>query len=141
MKRDRSVMNFLQKAYQLAITLVCLVALTLGWQGILTLSTPSAMARGNDMVQYERQNAQEQIDQAFGSGTSDRVEGQLEQTYGKAQRQMGKASGQLEGASRQAEGQAKEGIGRAKSAIDRAGSEVQDQGESLIDNVKDFFSN
>jgi uncharacterized protein YjbJ (UPF0337 family) len=138
MKRDHLIVNFLQRAYQLVATFACLVVLTLGWQGVFTISAPAAMA-GNDMVQYERQNAQEQIDRAFGAGTSDQSEGKIDQAYGNVQRQFGKTSGQAEGAARQAQGQAKEGIGRAKSAIDRAGSEAQDQGGNLIDSVKDFF--
>lgn len=149
MKHAHSTVNLLKGAYRLAITVACAISLSLGWQGIFTFATPTAMAASNDvqlvasrngMVEYERQNAQEQIDRAFGSGTSDQVGGQVEQTYGAAQRQFGKASGQLEGAAKEAEGRAKQNLGRAKSAIEQAGSEAQDQGENLIDNVKDFFS-
>jgi uncharacterized protein YjbJ (UPF0337 family) len=150
MKHSHLAVNLLKGACRLAVVIACVVSLSLGWQGIFTFATPAAMAASNDvqliaggmdMVEYERQNAQKQIDSAFGSGSSDQLGGQIEQTYGSAQRQFGKASGQVEGAAKQAEGRAKQDIGRAKSAIEQAGSEAQDQGESLIDNVKDFFGN
>jgi uncharacterized protein YjbJ (UPF0337 family) len=128
MTHGYSTARLLQKAYQLVISAVCIMAFSLGLQSVFTIATPAAKAMtldtqlvAYDMVEYERQNAQEQIDRVFGSGTGKQLGGQVEQAVGKVQRELGKSSGEVEGTTRQVEGRAKQDLGRTQNALERAG--------------------
>ncbi|NJO41847.1 MAG: CsbD family protein [Cyanobacteria bacterium CRU_2_1] len=139
---------FVRKICKLAFSLSCVVAFTLGCQGLFAGVTSSAIAMpqqtqqvawGNNLVDYSKAHAASELDRIVGEGTSDRLEGQAEQAVGSTQRQFGKVSGQVEGTTKQAEGKVKEGVGQTKNAFEQASEKVQEQTENAIDAVKNLF--
>lgn len=100
--------------------------------------SPQAIAVAESIEEAEAQ-AQETLDDTFGAGTSDQVEGQIEQATGAVQQKAGELTGQVQGAVKQVQGKAKEDIGQVKEATEEASSEVKETSEGIVDKVKGFF--
>ncbi|NJL88079.1 MAG: CsbD family protein [Leptolyngbyaceae cyanobacterium SM1_1_3] len=126
-------------------------ALLLAVGSVLVVSaSPAVAAVGTDAsrvapgspaaAEVVQERAKREFNEKLGAGTSDKVEGTLEDTVGKAKRQLGDFGTEMDGTTDRVEGQMKQTMGRAKDAADRAGDKAEDAGESLIDNIKDFFN-
>ncbi|MDY6780995.1 MAG: CsbD family protein [Cyanobacteriota bacterium] len=114
--------------------------------GVGTFAPPAAHA-SNPLL---ADNPIEAIEDAFGPGTGEQIEGKVKKDIGTVQRNLGKASGQIEGAAKQVKGSAEQGIGQVKNKVDRdidtvqrnsdkAASELDDASDNVVDAVKDFF--
>jgi uncharacterized protein YjbJ (UPF0337 family) len=129
--------------------LFCTLAISTTCLGIALATTPAATAMplefhppilGSDVVQKLDQKAKSDLDTVAGSGTSDRLEGQVDQAVGKVQKEFGKASGQVEGAVQQARGKAKEDIGTTRRSIEKTADQAEEASDNAIDSIKNFFS-
>ncbi|MEM7554746.1 MAG: CsbD family protein [Cyanobacteria bacterium P01_A01_bin.84] len=128
--------------------------LTVTWLGVFTDTHSTANAQGlnvqsnSTVIAFDyndgkniKQKAKNDFDTVLGSGSSDKVEGKVEQALGNAEQSLGKVTGQAKGVSKQVSGRAKQDIGRTKDAAEDLGSEVKENTESTVDNIRDFFSN
>lgn len=129
--------------------LFCAIALSATWVGIALATTPSAMAfpvelqphfLATDVIQKMDRKAKSDLDKVAGSGTSDKLEGQVNKTAGKAKQELGKARGQAEGTAQQAKGKAKEDIGTTRRAVEKAADNAEEAADSATDSIKNFFS-
>lgn len=128
----------------------CLLALTFVWEGTALSSRTEAIAApqfvspqlvaANTVEKLDRK-AKSDLDAVVGAGTSDKLEGQVDEAVGTVERNLGKMGGEAEGAAKQAKGQAKQSMGEAKSAIDEAADNVEEASEGFMDSVKGFFGN
>ena len=99
--------------------------------------------------------AAKELDRTAGAGTSDFVEGAVDESVGTAKRGFGEAKGQLddslegrlegaasrvEGATDQLKGKAKRDVGQLKGKASDVGDDVEDSAEGIVDAVKDFFN-
>ncbi|HIK31270.1 MAG TPA: CsbD family protein [Oscillatoriales cyanobacterium M59_W2019_021] len=149
MKTNRLPYNIKLIVRRFQTFLFCAIAISATWVGIALAATPSAIASSlelhsqflaTDVIQDLDSKAKSDLDTVAGAGTSDKLEGQVDQALGKAQRDLGKVSGQVEGAARQAKGKAKEDIGTTRQAIENAADNAEDASDSAFDSIKNFFS-
>ncbi|MDY7015779.1 MAG: CsbD family protein [Cyanobacteriota bacterium] len=129
---------------KLLLSCLPLVLGALTWLGIGISAAPTAHALTPTLAESNP------IEEAFGSGTGEQIEGKVKQDIGTVQRNLGQASGQIEGAAKQVQGRAEQDIGRVKNKVERdinevqrrsdnAASELDDASDNVVDAVKDFF--
>ena len=106
----------------------------------ITQSQPQLISQANVAEDIDQQ-VKKSIDKTMGAGTSEKIEGQIEQTTGTVQRKTGEVTGQVEGAIKEAKGKAKKDIGKVKDTSEEIGSELQETSEGILDKVQDFFGN
>lgn len=128
---------------------LCTVAISATWLGIALTATPSATAASlnvhpqflaTDVIQQMDRKAKSDLDKVAGSGTSDKLEGQVDKVTGKVQKELGNARGQAEGAAKQVRGKVKEDIGTTRGTIEKAADQVEETSDNAIDSIKGFFS-
>lgn len=130
------------------------LVLTFAWSGVFTGINYTANAQGLDIHSYPqviafgssdasnlKQKAKSDFDAVAGAGSSDKLEGNVEQAIGSAQQNLGKVTGQAKGVAKQVEGRAKQDIGRTKDAAQDVASDVEDKTDSAVDSIRDFFNN
>ncbi|MBW4647903.1 MAG: CsbD family protein [Kastovskya adunca ATA6-11-RM4] len=118
---------------------------------------PQALADSGAIANLEKQNlliarnpVEEAVDNLAGQGTTDQIQGQVDESTGRVQRELGKVTGQTEGALRETKGQAQQSLGETRRAVDKAsdkaeyqlekaGEKTEDASENLIDKIKNFF--
>ncbi|MFP4006579.1 MAG: hypothetical protein ACLFV6_01035 [Spirulinaceae cyanobacterium] len=95
-----------------------------------------------------QQKAKEAFDDVFGSGASDRVEGNIDQSTGELKKQAGKIKGQLdddmtagmgdriEGQFDQTMGKGKEQMGKVKGRVDDAFNQAEMMGEKKARSIE-----
>lgn len=79
------------------------------------------------------------VDEALGSGTTDKIQGKAEEDLGTVQKKVGNTEQQIKGSAKQVKGRAKQDIGKVKNQIDKASSELEETSENVIDAVKNLF--
>ncbi|NJK37168.1 MAG: hypothetical protein HC920_04995 [Oscillatoriales cyanobacterium SM2_3_0] len=86
------------------------------------------------------------IDQTFGAGTIDQIQGKVKKDIGTTQKagsdlrgSMQNAAGQLEGTSKQLQGQAEQGLGKLKGQAEDAGKDLENASENVGEAIKNFF--
>lgn len=119
------------------------------WLGIALIFIPVASAAplnnqpqsiaSSNPIQDLGQKTKDTLDQTMGSGTSEQIEGQIEEATGTVQRKAGEITGQAEGAMKQVKGKAKQDLGKVKGTAEEAGSQLQETSEGVVEKVKDFF--
>lgn len=122
-----------------------LVAIAVGFSSpAAALAAPTVMA---DMSEVQ-QKAKEAFDDVFGSGASDRVEGNIDQSTGELKKQAGKIKGQLdddmtagmgdriEGQFDQTMGKGKEQMGKVKGRVDDAFNQAEMMGEKKARSIE-----
>lgn len=128
---------------------LCTLAISATWLGIALTVTPPATAASldvhpqflaTDVIQQMDRKAKSDLDKVAGSGTSDKLEGQVDKVTGKVQQELGNVRGQAEGVAKQVRGKAKEDIGTTRGAIDKAADRAEEASDNAIDSVKGFFN-
>lgn len=145
------VKNIVQLAQKIIPVCLAVLTLALGWIGVGQNAILAANAFGlNPSLTVAESNPVDEIEDVFGPGTADRVEGKAKEGIGTIQRNVGKLSGQVEGTAKQVQGRAEQNFGRVKNKIDRninsaqrrsenAASELDNASDNLVDAVKDMF--
>jgi uncharacterized protein YjbJ (UPF0337 family) len=147
-----------QRFQRLGARIVCLLILTVAvWGGTwVPASASDSVGTGSEKAAaIMRERAANELDRMAGSGSSDMVEGTVENAAGKAQRGVGRVKGaindaldngrvdgkadQVEGAANQVKGKTRREIGRAKGKASDLGSDIEDAAENAVDSVKAFF--
>lgn len=127
----------------------CTLAISATGLGILLTLPNPAMAvplelhpqfLATDVIQDMDRKAKSDLDTVAGSGTSDKLEGQVDKATGKVQRDLGKVEAEAKGAVKQAQGKAKEDIGTTRQALENAADNAEDASDNAIDSIKNFFS-
>ncbi len=140
-----NVNQYRQRLRRLAVRAVCLVMVSMAvWSGAWV---PGAMAVGSQKAgEVMNARAAAELDRMAGEGTSDQLEGAVQETTGKMKRGVGEATGQFRGTTDQAEGAAdqlkgsiKRDVGKAKGAAADAGDDIQDKADGVVESIKDFF--
>lgn len=129
--------------------LLCTLAISATWLGIALTMTPQASAASlelhpqflaTDVIKQMDRKAKSDLDTVVGSGTSDKLEGQVDKVTGKIQQELGNARGQAEGAAKQVRGKAKEDIGTTKRTVEKAADKVEETTDNAVDSIKGFFN-
>lgn len=94
-----------------------------------------------DSIQEADSQGKSALDRIVGAGTSNQIEGKIDQAIGKTKQELGNTRGQIEGSAQQLEGKTEENIGKAQNTAEKAAYEAQDKSENLIESVKSFFEN
>lgn len=137
--------QYRQRLKRLAVRAVCLMMVSLVvWSGAWV---PGAIALGSESASdVLNSRAAAELDRMSGEGTSDRLEGAVQETTGKVKRGVGEVTGQYEGTAKQAEGAAdqlkgsvKRDVGKAKGAAADVGDDIQDKADGVVESIKDFF--
>ncbi|NOK70984.1 MAG: putative conserved protein YjbJ, UPF0337 family [Chloroflexi bacterium AL-N10] len=79
------------------------------------------------------------VDDVFGSGTTDKIQGKAQKDIGTVQKNMGKAKEEAKGTFEQSKGRAKQDIGEVKGRLDEAGSDLEEASGNAFDAVKSLF--
>lgn len=148
MKINKIVAYIVKSGKNLLLSCLPLILGALTWLGVGSF-TLSSSAHALTPILAES-NPIDQIEQVFGPGTDDQIEGKVKQDIGTVQRNLGRASGQVEGAAKQVKGQAEQSLGQAKNKVDRdlntvqrrsdkAASKLDEASDNVVDAVKDFF--
>lgn len=144
MKCNQFVKNCWQNSHKLLLTISCIVALALGWQGNLIPSHNIAQAaplKNNTHLLVDLGN----------SGLGNQIKGRAQQDIGKTQSAIDKVgqkaektaqrvAGQADATAKQVKGRAQQDIGKLQSEAQKSGNKIQDAAEGAMDNVKNFFS-
>lgn len=155
MIKSNTFTNKILDSKKYIISIFCsLLILTLAWLGVFTDINSTANAQVVEMQYYSQaialasnsgesieQKAKNDLNTVLGAGTSDKVEGQIEQALGNIEQNLGEVTGQTKGVVKQVKGRAKQDIGRTKDAVEDVASEVENTTESAVDMIRDFFSN
>lgn len=140
-----NVNQYRQQLRRLAVRAICLVMVSMAvWSGAWV---PGAMALGSQKAgEVMNARAAAELDRMAGEGTSDQLEGTVQETTGKIKRGVGEATGQFEGTTDQVEGAGdqlkgsiKRDVGKAKGAAADAGDDIQDTADGVVESIKDFF--
>lgn len=160
MKIVKTLNSLLANKNKFLLLSCAFLAATFTWINVFAISIPPAIADDNI--------AAEAVDQVFGEGTSDKIEGKAQEDIGTAKKKAGEMSGQTDGAIDQiqgkakedigtvkrniaemtgqtegtidqAQGQAKQAMGEAKNRLDKAGDDAQEASGNIVDSVKDLF--
>ncbi|MDJ0694183.1 CsbD family protein [Mastigocoleus sp. MO_188.B34] len=139
------------KKYVLSI-FSCLFMLTFVWSGVFTnINSIAANAQGlyvqtsPNFIAFDynennlKQKAKGNFDKVLGAGSSDKLEGNVEQAVGNTQQNLGKVTGQSKGLAKQVEGRAKQDIGRTKDAAQDLASDIENKTDNAVDSIRDFF--
>lgn len=121
---------------QLRKGLGILLIITVIWIGITINFVSTAQAMTTDSLIAMESNP---INEVFGAGTTDKIEGKAEQDIGTIQKNLGQVQKNTEGTIKQIEGRAKQDTGEVKNRLEQAGSNLEDASESAIDSVKSLF--
>ena len=119
------------KLLGLALAIYCLAIVPFGG---------GAIAAPESAASIEMARAADQLDEMVGEGTSDQLQGKVQQDIGTVKREVGKVAGQVEGATDQVKGRAKEDIGRIEAVADNAEGTVEEVAEGLLDSIKGVFN-
>jgi uncharacterized protein YjbJ (UPF0337 family) len=115
---------------------MALVALT--WTGTLFNAMPTAQALNVKTTPFILADSNP-VDEVFGSGTSDQIQGKAKEDIGTMERNMGKAKEDIKGAAKQAQGRAEQDTGRVKNRAEDAGSDMEKASDNLGDAIKSLF--
>lgn len=111
-----------------------------GSQTIALEASSSIVALSNKPVSAMDQTAREMVDEVVGAGTSDRIQGQVDEAIGAATQQVSTTpSQQVKGSLKQVQGQVEQSIGRTKQTAEDLGSQVQAASEEFVKSVQDAF--
>lgn len=132
---------------QLTLCLCLVFAMTFAWTKVsITLSDAANAAplkSTNFIATIDFQEADAKgksaLDRVVGAGTSNQIEGKVNQAIGNTQEELGNTKGRVEGSAKQLKGQTQENIGKAQNTVEKAAYEAQDKSENLIESVKSFF--
>ena len=128
-----------KKGRKLRLTICLLLFLSFAWIKTAFISMPSAKAETLDELPFVVALESEVVDKVLGAGTTDKIQGKVEQDIGTVERNLGEIKGQAKGAAKQIEGRAKQDIGEVKSRMDEASSDLEEASESAMDAIKHFF--
>lgn len=135
---------------QLTLCLCLVIAMTFAWTKVsITLNDTANAAVLNstnliattDSIQEADAKGKSALDKLVGAGTSNQIEGKVDQAIGKTKEELGNTRQRVEGAAQKLEGQTEENIGKAQNAAEKAAYEAEDKSENLIESVKSFFDN
>ncbi|MEQ9232647.1 CsbD family protein [Coleofasciculus sp. E2-BRE-01] len=115
---------------------MALVALT--WTGTLFNAMPTAQALTVKTTPFIVADSNP-VDEVFGSGTSDQIQGKAKEDIGTMELNMGKAKEDIKGAAKQAQGRAEQDTGRVKNRAEDAGSDMEKASDNLGDAIKSLF--
>ena len=135
---------------RMAARLACLLLVTVAvWSGAwLPSFATNAMAVGSKAAgAVVTERAANELDRVAGAGTSDKIEGTVQETVGSAKRaaadlgdvDVDSMGNKLDGKTDELAGKVKRDVGRAKSAAADLGDEAEDQAEGFVESIKDFF--
>jgi uncharacterized protein YjbJ (UPF0337 family) len=110
--------------------------LTVVWIGVTINFVSTAQAMTRDSLIAMESNP---INEVFGAGTTDKIEGKAEQDIGTIQKNVGQVKKNTEGTIKQIEGRAKQDTGEVKNRLEKASSNLEDASESAIDSVKSLL--
>lgn len=111
---------------------------TLTGTGTFFNSTPPAQALTVKQTPFILADSNP-VDEVFGSGTSDQIQGKAKEDIGTVERNLGKAKEEVKGAAKQAQGRAEQDTGRVKNRTEDAGSDLEDAAENLGNAIKSLF--
>ena len=109
---------------------------TLVWTGMAINFVSPVQAINTDNLIAMESNP---INEVFGAGTTDKIEGKAEQDIGTIQKNVGQVKENTKGTVKQIKGRAKQDIGETKNRLEQAGSNLEDASESALDSVKSLF--
>ena len=129
---------------------VLLILINLVWLGGSLIWTPEAKADAfnnqqpqllvnSDIAENLEQKVKKTIDQTMGSGTSDQIEGKLDEAAANVQQKTGEVIVQVEGAMKRAKSKVEQNIGEIKSAAEKASSKIEKASQGFLEQVKGFF--
>ena len=139
------VNQYRQRLKRLAVRAVCLMMVSMAvWSGAWV---PGAVALGSEPAsEVLNSRAAAELYCMSGAGTSDRLEGTVQEAAGKVKRGVGEVTGEYDGTAKQAEGAAdqltgsvKRNVGKAKGAAADVGDDIQDTADGVVESIKDFF--
>jgi uncharacterized protein YjbJ (UPF0337 family) len=126
----------------------CLSSMVVLPSPVLALSSSHFLSKdGQNIVAMDSndvvEQAESQLDEAAGAGTSNRIKGRFQEGVGKVKEEAGdmvdSLQQQAEGMTEQMRGRAQRDLGRSQDALEEAGETAQDKSENLIESIKDYF--
>ncbi|MGF1491234.1 MAG: CsbD family protein [Microcoleaceae cyanobacterium] len=140
-----NVQSLKRKFVQAAVTFLSVLVIFVGLPGVISPLMPAAQAMGLGQAPTVLAETNP-VDQVFGEGTTDQIQGKVKKDIGTTQRAASEAQGNLEeaankvkGAAQQVEGRAQQDIGRTQGRAEDAASELQDAGNDIGDAFKNLF--
>lgn len=113
-----------------------LLILTAVCTGIAINFVSPAQAITGDILIAAKSNP---INEVFGAGTTDKIQGKAEQDIGTVQKNVGQVQEKAEGTVKELKGRSKQDIGEVKNRLEKAGSKLEDASESAVDSVKSLI--
>ncbi|MEQ9671989.1 CsbD family protein [Coleofasciculus sp. G2-EDA-02] len=138
MKTKSMIKNTRKVVMKLLPALFSLVLVTLTWTGAFFNATPKAQALTVKTTPFILADSNP-VDQVFGSGTSDQIQGKAKEDIGTVERNVGKAKEDVKGSAKQAQGRAEQDTGRLKNRAEDAGSDMEEASQNLGDAIKSLF--
>ncbi|MEQ9552099.1 MAG: CsbD family protein [Coleofasciculus sp. G3-WIS-01] len=138
MKTKSMIKNTRQVVMKLLPALFCVVLVALTWTGTFFNAMPTAHALTVKTTPFILADSNP-VDQVFGSGTSDQIQGKAKEDIGTVERNVGKAKEDVKGAAKQAQGRAQQDTGRLKNRAEDAGSDMEEASQNLGDAIKSLF--
>ena len=118
-----------------AKTLLCAALLVI----TVASAVPAAIAMPNEAADVVMSRAATELDDKLGAGTSDKIQGKVQQDIGTVKRNVGEVTGQVDGATDQLKGKVNRDIGRTQDAIEDAAESADDAAAGFIESIKDVF--
>ncbi|MGB7414596.1 MAG: CsbD family protein [Thermosynechococcaceae cyanobacterium] len=84
--------------------------------------------------------AKSDLDSTVGAGTSNKLEGAVQEATGTVQSKIGNAQNRAEGTAKKLDGRAKRDVGQVQGTAEDIGSEVQDAAKGITDSVKGLLN-
>lgn len=120
-----------------------LLAVTFAWVKVFIISIPTASATTlqsfSPIVAVEDNAAAEAVDNVFGEGTSDKIEGKAKEDLGTVKKNVGQTQREIEGSIEQAQGKTQQAMGEAKNRLDNASEDAKQASGNIVEGVKDLF--
>ena len=148
MNSQKFLVKIVKSGQQLMLCLFLVLTMAFAWTKVsITLNDTANAAplqatnfiAAIDSMQEGDAQGKSALDRIVGAGTSNQIEGKVDQAIGKTQEELGNTRGRVEGSAKQFEGQMEENIGKAKGMVEKAAYDAEDKSENLIESVKSFF--
>lgn len=110
----------------------------------ISMNPVLATGGSSEAAAVARERAESQLDEAAGAGTSDQIQGRIQEGIGQIKEQAGDLTDnpqkQAEGIADQVKGRVQSSAGQAKSAAEDLSEEAEDKANGVVESVKDFFN-
>ncbi|MGF1488614.1 MAG: CsbD family protein [Prochloraceae cyanobacterium] len=143
MKTANILVNLLKNKQKIFLLSCTLLAVTFAWVKVFIISIPTASATTlqtpSPILAVEDNAGAKAVDNVFGEGTSDKIEGKAKEDLGTVKKNVGQTRQEVEGSIEQAQGKTEQAMGEAKNRLEDAGEDAKQASGNIVEGVKDLF--